>query len=78
MAQASITISDDEGTGQVTVSADFGDAIDGNSQAHGIVYSLLQSVLGAAKNYTAIEDTAGDLNGQSAEPSRIITSEGAK
>jgi hypothetical protein len=76
MATASITISDDEATGQVTVAADFGDVIDGNSQAHGMIYTLLQSVLGTAKNYTAIEDTAGDLNGQSAEPSRIITNEG--
>lgn len=77
MASASITITDDEGTGQVTVSADFGDKLDDSSQAHAMIYQLLSGVLGAAKNYTAIEDTAGDLKGESAEPSRIITSEGA-
>jgi hypothetical protein len=78
MASASITITDDGDTGKVTVAADFGDQIDGTSQAHGMVYTLLQSVLGTAKNYTAIEDTAGDLNGQSAEPKRVITSEGGE
>lgn len=77
MATASITISDDEDTGQVTVSADFGEKIEATSQAHGMIYTLLQSVLGSAKNYTAVEDTAGDFNGQSAEPNRIITTEGA-
>ncbi|CAB4154669.1 hypothetical protein UFOVP653_19 [uncultured Caudovirales phage] len=76
MATASITISDDE-SGQVTVSADFGDKLEETSQAHAMIYTLLQSVLGTAKNYTAVEDTAGDFNGQSAEPNRIITSEGA-
>ncbi len=78
MASASITITDDEGTGQVTVSADFGDKLDEKSQAHAMIYQLLSGVLGAAKNYTAIEDTAGDLKGESAEPSLVITSEGAK
>ena len=77
MAQASITITDDE-TGNVTVSADFGDKLEDSSQAHNMIYQLLAGVLGAAKNVTAIEDTAGNLNGESAEPSLIITSEGAK
>lgn len=71
MPKASITIEDDE-QGGVTVGADFGDKIVGDSQAHQMIYTLLQSVLGTAKNYTEIEDTAGDLNGQSAEPAKII------
>lgn len=72
MATASITISDDE-AGGVTVGADFGDQIVNDSQAHQMIYALLQSVLGTAKSYQKIEDTAGDMNGESAEPSRIIT-----
>ena len=70
MAQASITITDDPETGQVTVSADFGDAVDHESQAHGMVYELLEAVLGTAKSFTRVEDTAPELD---AEPSRIIT-----
>ncbi len=77
MASATITITDDESTGQVTVSADFGEKLDDASQAHAMIYQLLAGVLGAAKNFTALEDTAGDLKGESAEPSLIITSEGA-
>ena len=72
MAQASITIADDPETGQVTVSADFGDAVDHESQAHGMVYELLKAVLGTAKKFTRIEDTAPELD---AEPSRIMTKE---
>ena len=78
MASASITITDDEAPGQVTVSSDFGGKLDEKSQAHAMIYQLLSGVLGAAKNYTVIEDTAGDLKGESAEPNRIITTEGAK
>jgi hypothetical protein len=72
MAQASITIADDPDSGQVIVSADFGEAVDHDSQAHGMIYQLLQSVLATARNYSRITDTAGDFNGQSAEPSPII------
>lgn len=75
MSTASLTITDDEATGQVTVSADFGEQISDTSQAHQMVYVLLQSVLGNAKTVTTLEDTAGDLAGQSAEPSRIILPE---
>lgn len=78
MASASITITDDEATGQVTVSADFGEKLDDSSQAHAMIYQLLAGVLGAAKNYTAIEDTAGNLNGESAEPSLIVVPEGGQ
>ena len=74
MATASITIVDDD-AGGVTVGADFGDKIVNDSQAHQMIYALLQSVLGTAKSYREIEDTAGDLNGESAEPSRIIVPE---
>ena len=75
MSHASITITDEEATGQVTVAADFGEKINDASQAHQMVYVLLQSVLGNAKTVQTIEDTAGDLAGQSAEPSRIIIPE---
>ena len=68
MASASITITDDGES--VTVSADFGDAIDDASQAHGMAMVLLESVLKNAKTYQTIEDTAPEVN---VEPSRIIT-----
>ncbi len=71
MAKASITIEDDE-AGGVLVGAEFGDHIVNESQAHQMIYTLLQSVLGSAKTYSEVEDTAGDLNGVSAEPSKII------
>lgn len=71
MARASITIEDDD-QGGVLVGAEFGDKIVDESQAHQMIYQLLQSVLGTAKNFQQVEDTAGDLNGESAEPSRII------
>lgn len=73
MSAASITITDDEVTGQVTISTDFGEKLDEASQAHQMVYVLLQSVLKNAKTVTQIEDTAGDLAGQPATPSLIIT-----
>ena len=68
MASASITITDDGES--VTVSADFGVAIDDASQAHGMAMVLLESVLKNAKTYQTIEDTAPEVN---VEPSRIIT-----
>jgi hypothetical protein len=71
MASASITITDDP-NGKVEVSADFGLEIDQQSHAHGLVYALLQSVLSSSKNVTEVEDTAGDMNGESALPNKII------
>jgi len=68
MASVTITIDDSE-NGQVNVSADFGDAIDDNSQAHAMVQVLLESILKNAKSYQTIEDTAPEHN---VEPSRII------
>ncbi len=68
MASASITITDDSES--VTVSADFGERVEAESQAHQMVSVLLESILGNAKSYKAIEDTAPELN---VEPSRIIT-----
>lgn len=70
MAKASIWIEDDGES--VIVGADFGDKLEQDSQAHQMIYTLLQSVLGTANSVTKIEDTAGDMNGESAEPSRII------
>lgn len=69
MPKATIFIEDNE-TGGVNVGADFGDAIDESSQAHGMAMVLLQSVLTNAKSYQTIEDTVPDVN---VEPSRIIT-----
>lgn len=69
MARGSITIEDDIETGKVTVSADFGDELDPKSQAHGMVYQLLQAVLGTAKTFTKVEDTVPGLD---PEPSQII------
>lgn len=69
MARASIFIEDNE-DGSVMIGADFGEAIEPNSQAHGMAQVLLESVLKNAKTYQTIEDTAPDVN---VEPSRIIT-----
>jgi hypothetical protein len=69
MAKAVITI-EDTADGKIDVGADFGEAIDDNSNAHGMAQVLIQSVLANAKNYQTIEDTAPEHN---IEPSRIIT-----
>lgn len=69
MAIVTITIEDTE-NGQINVGADFGDAIDDASQAHGMGQVLLNSILSNAKSYQTIEDTAPEHN---VEPSRIIT-----
>lgn len=71
MAKATIFIEDSE-DGTMTVGADFGDAIDNDSQAHGMAMVLLESVLKNAKTYSTVEDTAPEVN---VEPSRIIVSE---
>ena len=73
MAKATIFIEDSE-DGTLTVGADFGDAIEDTSQAHGMAMVLLESVLKNAKTYQTIEDTAPEVN---VEPSRIIVPEGA-
>lgn len=71
MAQATITLSDNE-DGTLNIGADFGDAIDDNSQAHGMAQVLLNSILVNAKTYQTIEDTAPEHN---VEPSRIVIPE---
>lgn len=73
MAKATIFIEDAE-DGTLTIGADFGDAIDNESQAHGMAMVLLESVLKNAKTYSTVEDTAPEVN---VEPSRIIVPEGA-
>ncbi len=70
MAKASIWIEDDGES--VIVGADFGEKLERDSRAHQMIDTLLQSILSTAKSATEIENTAGDLNGESAEPSRII------
>lgn len=69
MARATIFIEDNE-DGTLQVGADFGEAVDDTSQAHGMAMVLLESVLKNAKNYQTIEDTAPEVD---VEPSRIIT-----
>ena len=69
MAKSTIFIEDAE-DGTLTVGADFGDAVDNDSQAHGMAMVLLESVLKNAKTYSTVEDTAPEVN---VEPSRIIT-----
>lgn len=68
MAVATITIGDND-DGTLNVGADFGEAIDDNSQAHQMAQVLLNSILTNAANYKTIEDTVPDVN---VEPSRII------
>ena len=48
MAKATIFIEDAE-DGTLTIGADFGDAVDNDSQAHGMAMVLLESVLKNAK-----------------------------
>jgi len=69
MAKVTIFI-EDEPSGTLQVGADFGEAIDDNSQAHQMGQVLLESVLKNAKSYQTVEDTAPEHN---VEPSRIIT-----
>ena len=69
MARTTIFIEDND-DGTLQVGADFGDAVDDTSQAHGMAMVLLESVLKNAKTYQTIEDTAPEVN---VEPSRIIT-----
>jgi len=54
MSKASITI-EDSPDGTIQVSADFGDEINQDSQAHAMVGVLLESVLKNAKRYTTVE-----------------------
>ena len=69
MARATIFIEDNE-DGTLQVGADFGDAVEETSQAHGMAMVLLESVLKNAKTYQTFEDTAPEVD---VEPSRIIT-----
>ena len=66
--KAIITI-EDNADGTLNVAADFGDAIDDDSQAHAMAQVLLESILQNAKTYKTLEDTAPEHN---VEPSRII------
>jgi hypothetical protein len=66
--KATITITDTENDG-INLEVDFGEAYDESSQAHGMIVVLAESVLGNAKRYEAIEDTAPEVD---VEPSRII------
>jgi len=68
MAKATITI-EDQADGTIHVGADFGTAIEKDSQAHAMASVLLESVLTNAKSYQALEDTAPEHN---VEPSRIV------
>ena len=63
---------EDNAEGSVNIGADFGDAVDESSPAHGMAMVLLESVLRNAKTYQTIEDTAPEHN---VEPSRIITTQ---
>jgi len=67
--KATITI-EDKADGTLNVGADFGEAIDDNSQAHQMAQVLLNAVLTNAANYRTIEDTVPSVD---VEPSRIIT-----
>lgn len=68
MASVTITLSDNPDD-TLNVGADFGLAIDENSQAHQMAQVLLNSILTNAANYKTLEDTAPECN---VEPSRII------
>jgi hypothetical protein len=75
MAKATIWIEDNEdGSGMLNVGADFGDAVDQDSQAHSMAMVLIESVLKNAKSYSTVEDTVPEHN---IEPSLIITADKA-
>lgn len=75
MAKATIWIKDNaDGSGTLQVGADFGDAVDENSQAHSMAMVLLESVLQNAKSYQKMEDTVPEHD---VEPSVIITADKA-
>ena len=61
---------EDQADGTLHVGADFGEAIDNDSQAHQMAQVLLNAVLTNAQTFTTVEDTVPDV---SVEPSRIIT-----
>lgn len=69
MAKAQIFI-EDNADGTLNVGADFGEAIENDSQAHQMAQVLLNSILTNAQNYQTLEDTVPEV---SVEPSRIIT-----
>ena len=69
MAQASITITDDPVTGQVDMKVEFGDSYDETSQAHAMIATLVESVLGTAKTFRRVDDTVPELD---LEPSKLI------
>lgn len=71
--KATITI-EDNADGTLNVGADFGQAIDDESQAHAMAQVLLESILQMAKTYKTLEDTAPEHN---VEPSRILVPGGA-
>lgn len=71
--KATITL-EDNADGTLNIGADFGDAIDNDSQAHAMAQVLLESILQNAKTYKTIEDTAPEHN---VEPSRILVPGGA-
>ncbi len=73
MPQATINIKDDPDTpGAVLVTADYGDAMDDTSPAHGMVTELLRAIFGTAKTISTVEDTTGDAPVVK-EEKRIIT-----
>lgn len=69
MASASITLTDDPVTGKLDMSVEFGDAFDEKSQAHSMLAVLVESVLGNARSFQKIEDTAPEID---LEPSKIV------
>ena len=73
MAEATLTLTDDPATGQVTMEVNFGDAFDEQSKAHSMLKILAESVLNSANNYQKLDDTVPDVD---VEPSRIIKPEG--
>lgn len=64
--KAVLTIEDNE-TGGVLISCDFGDEFDQTSRAHQMIETLMQSVLYSAKSVEEIERTPA------AEQPKIIT-----
>lgn len=71
MATFTLTLTDDD-CGSVTMTAEYGEAVDPSSKAHAMGNELQKAILQSARAFEEIEDTAPDTN---VEPARVITTD---
>lgn len=73
MAQAKLILTDNDNGVGFQMEVEFGDKFEPESQAHGMIAVLAESVLKTANEYTRVEDTAPEATIQ--EPSVILKPE---